>query len=89
MADKAEFTGGQAVRCIDARMDGCGPALDEGRVYYVRQFTSAQECPQDYHEWHLHGGRMELMEMPEGLGAGFYGRRFVAAKLASDPPESK
>jgi hypothetical protein len=76
----AEFIEGQAIKCIDARMDGCGPALDEGRIYHVRKFTPPDRCVQDYHEWHLHGGRIEVMELPGGDGAGFYGRRFIAVR---------
>lgn len=74
---KQIFAKGQAVRCIDARMDGCGPALDEGRVYHVDEFTAPEDCVVDHHEWHLHGGRMMLQETPHG---GFYGRRFVAVR---------
>lgn len=70
------FSTGEKVRCVDAEMEGCGPALTEGRVYTVRVFTPASECAPHPAEWEKNGGRVELIELPGGRGAGFYGRRF-------------
>lgn len=81
MREIKEFTKGQPVRCIDARMDGCGPALDEGKVYTIRKFTPPDQCERNHCQWELHGGRVELMEFPGGPSAGFYGRRFLPASL--------
>lgn len=76
------FVKGDKVICIDAKMEGCGPALDEGHVYTVRELVPASECSPSHYEWDRSGGRMKLEEPPHGF---FYGRRFqVATKPASD-----
>ncbi len=82
------FEKGQTVRCIDSKMEGIGPCLDQGksyhrgaeeRIYHIKEFISPEECqrlwPGNIYGWEKEGGRVEVVEEP---GCHFFGRRFQA-----------
>lgn len=77
-----QFTAGQKVRCIDAAMEGCGPALTEGRIYTIQEFCPPKQVDLSEYsaraaQWELNGGWVRLEE--EGPPANrFYARRFTA-----------
>ena len=71
------FQEGQAVECVDEKMEGIGPALTKGRKYTVKEFIPSDKCrtlfADNPAQWHNEGGRMELQEEP---GCYWFGRRF-------------
>ncbi len=71
------FQNGYPVRCINAKMEGMGPCLTEGRIYHVEEFVPPEQCknlfPNDtVYGWEKEGGRVKLKEEP----GYFFGRRF-------------
>ncbi len=79
------FEKGQAVKCIDSRMEGMGPCLTQvaqrtkEQIYHIEEFVPPEECrrlwPGNIYGWEKEGGRVELKEEP---GCHFFGRRFQA-----------
>ncbi len=71
------FNKGQAVKCIDAKMECIGDGLTKGKVYHVEEYLSPEECkkllPNDPARWEKEAGRVEVKEHP---GCHWYGRRF-------------
>lgn len=79
------FPKGQEVKCIDAKMRGIGPGLEQGKVYHVEEHLSPEKCkktmPGNIPEWEKEGGRVELKEHP---GCYWFGRRFAAQVCGID-----
>lgn len=71
------FLKGQEVKCVDAKMDGIGAVLENGKVYHVEEHLPPEECeraiPGNIPEWEKEGGRVEVKEYP---GCHWFGRRF-------------
>ena len=80
------FHQGQAVICVDEKMEWIGSALikttkEKTVVYHIRNHWPANECENLFRDhplarhanYHENGGRVELEEMP---GCYWFGRRF-------------
>lgn len=73
------FVKGQAVECVDEKMQGVGACLTKGRIYEVEEFIPPEECQElpdnGTCKWNEEGGRVSLVEEQKCF---FFGRRFKA-----------
>jgi len=69
----------QRVVCIDEKMGGMGPVLEEGETYTVEGYTSPEESKEVWPDkpwWPQNGGRVVLKEFPK---CEWFARRFQPA----------